>query len=138
MINKDLIKEVSNFMRMFLMVFESENSKSFISKDNPALDDSHFFAFKISGELSGYLVGFIKPEMKPKYNCAEQILLCYNSLIKDSKKISLCNMGIIGKRQCEEILYTMRRANPEVAIKVEMNYYTVHFIIMEHDMFFCS
>lgn len=133
MISKDRIREISNFMGSFIRTFEEEYSRNYVSKDNQSLNCSLYFAYKVTGLITGYLIGFSKSNSKYGYASSEQMSKMCSRMKKGIKELSLSNIDIIDIEGFNEILYNVRKANPEMTITIELKDCSVQLFVIKPD-----
>lgn len=137
MIDKQLVKEISNFIATFLGIFES-----FISTHSKNSEEAHIYsplslAFKVSGAIEGYLIVATKDQpgeknrsKRPGYSA--ELVNYYNRRVASSTKQSSFRIDILNEKFADDIIYSARRAEPQITMRIQVKSYTIEFYAFTH------
>jgi len=125
MIDKQLVREISNFTANFLGILES-----FISTRGKDSDEGHNYsplslAFKVSGAIEGYLIVMTKDQgggnlqlKQPGYSA--ELVSYYNRRVASSSKASSFRIDVLNEKCADEIMYSARKAEPQKTMRIQV------------------
>ncbi len=130
MIDRHIVKEISNFIANFLGIFES-----FISTHGKNSDGAHIYSplsltFKVSGAIEGYLIVSTKDQSgerlqlkQPGYSA--ELVDYYNRKAASSSILSSFRIDVLNEMVADEIVYSARKAEPQITMRIQIKSYTI-------------
>lgn len=140
MIDKQIVREISNFIATFLGIFES-----FMSTEKNLVSDGSFatsplnVAFKVSGAIDGYLIVATKDQpgvahsgllLKPGYSA--ELIECYKRKASASAKLSSFRIDVLNEKFADDIIYSARKAEPQISMRIQVKSYAIELYAFTH------
>ncbi len=142
MIDKQIVREISNFIAAFLGIFET-----FICTEKRWIPDGSFatsplnIAFKVSGAIEGYLIvsskdqpGVEQSGFLLKSGFSAGLIECYNRKAAASAKLSAFRIDVLNENFADDIIYTARKAEPQISMRIQVKNYTIELYAFTHQV----
>jgi hypothetical protein len=137
MIDKQLVKEVSNFIATFLGILES-----FISTHGKSSDEEHInnfmnLTFKVSGAVEGYLIVATRDQPGERSHLKQadysaELVDCYNRKAASSAMQSFFRIDVLNENYADEIMYSARKAEPQITMRIQVKNYAIELYAFTH------
>lgn len=137
MIDKQLVKEVSNFIATFLGIFESFIDTHGKNSDEGHNNNSTNLTFKVSGVIEGYLIVATRDQpgqrshlKHPGYSA--ELVNYYNRKAASSAMLSSFRIDVLNDKYADDIMYSARKAEPQLTMRIQVKSYTIELYAFTH------
>ncbi len=139
MIDKQLVKDVSNFIATFLGVLESFISAHGKNSDEEHINNTTTLLFKVSGVIEGYLIVATRDQpgekshlKQPDYSA--ELVNYYNRKIAPSSILSSFRIDALNEKYADDIIYSARKAEPQITMRIQVKSNTVELYAFTHQV----
>ena len=139
MIDKQLVKEISNFIAAFLGIFESFMSAQGKNSDETEVYNPLSMAFKVSGAVEGYLIVTTKDQSEGNFRLKQpgysaELVNYYNRKAASSSKLCSFRIDMLNEKFADDIMYSARKAEPQITMRIQVKSYIIELYAFTNQM----